>query len=453
MMRRKTRAALLVRMILAAFILSGCAGQGQEKEEEEPEPVLESVQAERDNPKIPKNKAGADSPYVNVDIYNEEEYRAFVGSLEEYLDCQFLQLNMHETDTVIYLDELLAYHNFSYLYIGSGGVISARNMDILKENPLEKIELDCIHAIEENIVSQMPALRDVEIWLDSSYTGALPAKELIHNTSCGEISMIWKDNRKYKVHMEEIAEWDEIDASLPGNNSYLKGLYVWNEEDCHYVSYEFCGEETEQACAAFICIRDRESYGEEYFDVLEVPVKSVEITWSGGSRMTRGDLNFDGYCDLVFMGWNRFPGEGYRECIGFLWNEKEQRYEWNSTVPKYYGGIDAERKRLIRSWTSAIEDDYFIYEYHDGIFTEKKLEVTYSMTEDRVTLQYYEEGVLLKRLDKIYKEDAKLYYITYEEDGIVTEKVMEEADYDNKYGSFMNLGKEYFPEFDFYAAG
>ena len=30
---------------------------------------------------------------------------------------------------------------------------------------------------------------------------------------------------------------------------------------------------------------------------------------------------------------------------------------------------------------------------------------------------------------------------------------MEEADYDTKYGSYHELGMEYFPEFDFYWAG
>ena len=71
----------------------------------------------------------------------------------------------------------------------------------------------------------------------------------------------------------------------------------------------------------------------------------------------------------------------------------------------------------------------------------------------RITWQYYEEGELLKSLEQNYDEDAKMYYITYEENGIVTEEVMEEADYDTKYGSDKELGLEYFPEFDFYSAG
>ena len=170
--------------------------------------------------------------------------------------------------------------------------------------------------------------------------------------------------------------------------------------------------------------------------------------------MLLDDINFDGYLDLIFTGWNRHSGDLPRQCIGFLWNEKEQRYEWNDTVPKHYRGTDDEQKRVIDIYTSSLQDDYFIYEYHDGIFTEKRLEVIGSMTDYYLIIwQYYEEGEMLKRLEKTYDEDAKLYYITYEENGIVTEVVMEEADYDSKYGSYSDLGKEYFPEFDFYWAG
>lgn len=477
---KKTQAGIMISLI--AFVLSGCAGQEQEMEE--PELVMESVQAEEQEEaeadgaeetegteepeeveepsvegstsKIPKNVEliGSSADIVSVDIHGEGEYRAFVNSLEKYRDCFELRLDMKETDTVVYLDEILAYHNFSYLSIFSGGVIAVRNMDNLKETPLEVLELNRIHAIEENVVSQLPAWRDVEIRLDSDYTGVFPAKKLAHNTNCANIAMIWEDNKKYEAHLEELAEWDEINASMSENDSYLKGLYVWNEEEYNYTSYEFCEEETEQASAAFICIKDRESYGEKYFDVLEVPVESVEVTWSGGRRMMRDDLNFDGYYDLVFMGWNWFSGDPQGQCIGFLWNENEQKYEWNVTAPKHYRGVDDERKIIIDIYTSALQDDYFIYEYHDGMFTEKKLEVMGSLTDYYfIAWQYYEDGKLLKRLEKNYDEDTKLYHITYEENGIVTEKVMEEADYDNQYDSYSDLGEEYFPEFDFYWKG
>lgn len=469
---------------LTAMVLSGCAGQEQGMEE--PETVTESAQAEEpdeaevdrtvgeiketegieeteeaeepfaesDNSNVPKNTASETSSYVKVEIHNEEEYRGFVSSLEEYLDRHFLILDMQETDTVIYLDEILAYHNFRSLSISCGGIISAQNIDNLQENPLEEIDLYHTYAIEENILSQMPALQNIEIWLNSGYIGVMPAKELIHNTDCNNIAMIWDDDKKYEVHLEELAEWDEINTALLENNSYLKGVYVWNEDDYNYISYEFCEEETENACDVFICIKDRESYGEKHFDILEVPVENVDMFWSGGSRMMLDDINFDGYRDLIFMGWNRHPFDLPSHCIGFLWNEKEQRYEWNATVPKNFRKIDDERKRITNSNPSSLLDKYFIYEYHDGVFTEKKLEVIWSLTEHGLIIwQYYEEGELLKRLEENYDEETKLYNITYEENGMVTEEVLEEADYDNKYGSYSDLGMEYFPEFDFYWAG
>lgn len=441
---KKLQAGIMI--ALTALALSGFAGEGQEMEE----PSVEGSTS-----KIPKNVEliGSSADIVSVDIHGEGEYRAFVNSLEKYRDCFELRLDMKETDTVVYLDEILAYHNFSYLSIFSGGVIAVRNMDNLKETPLEVLELNRVHAIEENVVSQLPAWRDVEIRLDSDYTGVFPAKDLAHNTNCANIAMIWEDNKKYEAHLEELAEWDEITASMSENDSYLKGLYVWNEGEDNYISYEFCEEETEQACAAFICIKDRESHGGKYFDILDVPVQSVDVTWSGGRRMWRDDLNFDGYSDLVFMGWNMFSGDSPRQCICFLWNEKEQKYEWNATAPKHYGRPYDEQKRIIDIYTSALQDDYFIYEYHDGIFTEKKLTVIFPMEGGQVIWQYYEDGELLKRLEETKAEESKLYHITYEENGIVTEKVMEEADYDNQYDSYSDLGEEYFPEFDFYWKG
>ena len=57
----------------------------------------------------------------------------------------------------------------------------------------------------------------------------------------------------------------------------------------------------------------------------------------------------------------------------------------------------------------------------------------------------------MKRLEENFDEETKLYYITYEENGIVTEEVIEKNDY--KYINYTELGKEYFPEFDFYWAG
>ena len=265
--------------------------------------------------------------------------------------------------------------------------------------------------------------------------------------------MIWDDDRKEEVNLEEFTEWDEMNAILPENIRYLKAIFVLNEEDYDYISYEFCGEEAKQDCEAFICIKDMETHGEKYFDILEVPVENIWMYWLDviPGRMRLMDMNFDGYRDLIFLGNN----DAYDWCIGFLWNEKEQRYEWNATVPKFFEWVDTDRKRIEYSYANSIyEEYYFIYEYNGSAFTEKKLEVISSRTDYyQIAWQYYEDGKLTKRLEVNCDEDTKLYYITYEENGIVTEKVMEEADYDYKYDLYSDLGQEYFPEFDFYLLG
>lgn len=420
---------------------------------------IQEANEEIKNRNMPEIEVSRDSCFIKAKIHNEEEYQAFVDCLEEYTESFSLTLYLEETDTVIYLDDILAYQNFEFLDIYYGGTISARNIEILNTSPVRDIELHHPYAIEKNILSQMSNLQYITIRIDSQYNGALPAKELLQNTDCASVVVIWDDEGKGEVNLEELTEWDKINATLAKNDCYLRGLYVLNEDDYNYISYEFCdrGEERitceTKECEVFICIKDRGSYGEKYFDILEVPIESIDtLSWHEGRRMRLEDMNFDGYRDLIFCGYNDLMESNH--CIGFLWNEKEQRYEWNATVPKDYRRIDDKRKRIINVYPSYLLDEYFIYEYHDGIFTEKKLEVISSLTNCYlITWQYYEEGELLKRLESNYDEETKLYYIIYEENGIVTEEVMEKADYDNKYDSYSDLGKEYFPEFDFYWAG
>ncbi|MDE5598254.1 MAG: hypothetical protein K2J04_10525, partial [Lachnospiraceae bacterium] len=344
------------------MILSGCAGQEQEMEE--PETVTESVQIEEpgeveealaksDNLNMPEIEVSHDFFSMKVTIQNEEEYQAFVDCLEEYTESVSLTLNLKETDTVIYLDDILAYQNFLFLTINNGGTISARNMEILSESPLRDIELRHICAIGRDVLSQMPNLENITILIDSQYNGIFPAKELLQNTDCASIVVKWDDEGKEEVNLEELTEWDEINAMLSEDNCYLKALYVSNEDDYNYISYEFRvrGEEKgnlceANECEAYICIKDRESYGEKYFDILEVPFGSNDtLSWLDGRRVRLEDINFDGYCDLIFVGHND-PIGTHHGCIGFLWNEKEQRYEWNATVPKHIGWIDDERKRI-----------------------------------------------------------------------------------------------------------
>ena len=69
-------------------------------------------------------------------------------------------------------------------------------------------------------------------------------------------------------------------------------------------------------------IKDRESYGEKYFDILEVPVENIEISWLDGRRVRLDDVNFDGYRDLIFVGDNDLMG-GYRTVSSILLNKNQ----------------------------------------------------------------------------------------------------------------------------------
>ena len=178
--RKRLQSCILIS--LTAMILSGCAGQRQEMEEtetvtentqaEEPDEVeadgaveeieeteeAEEVLAESENPNMPEIEVSRDSFSMKVKIHNENEYQAFVDCLEEYTESVSLTLFLEETDTVIYLDDMLTYQNFTFLKVYHGGTISARNMEILNDSPVRDIELRHIYAIGEDVLSQMSNL-------------------------------------------------------------------------------------------------------------------------------------------------------------------------------------------------------------------------------------------------------------------------------------------------------
>lgn len=83
----------------------------------------------------------------------------------------------------------------------------------------------------------------------------------------------------------------------------------------------------------------------------------------------------DGYRDLFFVGHNDLMGYCNR-CIGFLWNEKEQKYEWNAAVPKYFDGIDTERKRILYVGGLSAFDE-FQQRVRIGIFSGIKVHAEY----------------------------------------------------------------------------
>lgn len=81
----------------------------------------------------------------------------------------------------------------------------------------------------------------------------------------------------------------------------LERIYRLNDEDYSYTSYEFYNhyeESRTEISAAFICVNDRKSNGEEYFDIIDVPTDKFlnylflrdTYPWVSVSD----DLSFDG---------------------------------------------------------------------------------------------------------------------------------------------------------------
>lgn len=395
--------------------------------------------------------------YVNVKIENEDMYKELINQLENYTDYSLLYLDLSETDTTIFLDEILVYSNFGYIEIKNGGIISARNMDKFAEQSLSDLELYHVSAIEEGVLQNIPVTDKIRIYLDERYEGDFALKELLNNSECTDIAILWdyineKTDMIYdpEISRGNLKEWDYFDSVLTGKNKCLKGIYKLNFENYSYISYEFFEEDEAENWEVYICVKDRESQGEQYYDILSIPSESLsDLCQHRGCRIYINDINFDGYDDIIFVRHNDTL-EVYNQCIGFLWDEEEKKFKLNVTVPRYFSHIDAERKRLTESMSSSVfEDDYYIYEYKDGEFVEKKLEVRSSRMDDSwIRWYYYEEGELTKTLEILSQPEDNTHHLLYEENGkIIEEKVLEEFLY------YADIGKEYFPEFDFYNAG
>ena len=279
----------------------------------------------------------------------------------------------------------------------------------------------------------------------------MPVKELLDNRECRNIVLLWDggtdaqglikegehpfDNRKGE---------DILVTAAEGKNRRLNGMYRQNEGNYSYTSYEFFRGDT--MWEVFLGVEDRAGRGEEYFDMLRVPQERLpDIMELDGHRISLADVNFDGHEDLVFLGWNDGMNL-YWQSVVWLWEKNTGRFELCGTAPSCFDRVDAEKKRLTNTETNGIhEEDYYIYEYHDGAFREKHLEVRYTDYGD-VIWGYYEEGELLERLYLSGKGDDR-HYIYHGKGGeMEVSKAPEDVRFDD-------IGKEFFPEFDFYFFG
>ena len=404
--------------------------------------------------------------YLTVKIQTQEEYERFIGRLEEFTDRDSLSMNLGETDTTIYLDEILAYQNFKWLYVRNGGTISFKDTQILTY-PIRSIELSHVSAIEESLLGHIISddsyvQYGLRIELDNRYLGKLPIEELLNYKDCRDVMLVWDDNTEgeglldVQEGMESLKEWDYLQSVWEETGGCLKGIYSLNDEEYSYTSYEFYHHYEEswpESCALFICVKDRKSNGEEYFDIIDIPAdkfmdKDSLCRGTSVNRLTRwSDLNFDGYMDLEFHSRNNdsFDPRGY---ITFLWDVEEQRFKLCESAPEYYDHVDTERKRITRSNTDAWGDDYYIYEYKDKVFIEKHIEIrAVDMYWKNVTEQFLEDGELIARLERVTDEDGFEHYF-YEEIGGTREEIQIESDL-----SFHRVSEIFFPEFDFWKYG
>ena len=401
---------------------------------------------------------------VETKIRNEEEYEGFISRLEELTGYKYLWIDLEENSTTIYLDEVLTYNNFEFLQIKNGGSISFKDTQILNY-PIHTIELSHVFSIEKDLLSHIISGKlfvqyNLVIELDNRYSGKLPIEELLDYKDCMNVILVWDGNTEggalfdVRGNMENLKEWDYLQSVQEATGGCLKGIYSLNDGDYCYTSYEFYNhyeESVPEVCAAFICVKDKESNGEEYFDIIDVPTdKFLNYLFLRDTYPRVGvgdDLNFDGFNDLVFMGRNDgiYP---YWSFITFLWNEEKQRFILDESTPITIDRVDTERKRLTHSNVSSLEDDYYIYEYRDRVFTEKHLEIKIEdMYGKRVTEKYFEDGELIAQLERATDEDGSIHYF-YEKIGGNREEIQVESGL-----SFHRVSGIYFPEFDFWKYG
>ena len=205
------------------------------------EDVVENI---RDMPEIEI----VDSSIVSVKIKNEEQYKGFVSRLGEFVHYNMLCVDLEETDTTIYLDEILDCQNFELVQIRNGGRISVKDVQDFTY-PMVEIALNHIFAVEEDVVKCLIScdtysLKVFAIELDNRYSAKLPIKELLNFQDCTDVILIWDDDTEgaglldVQENMENLREWDYLQSVPEADVGCLKGIYRLNDGDYSYTSYE-----------------------------------------------------------------------------------------------------------------------------------------------------------------------------------------------------------------------
>ena len=281
---------------------------------------------------------------------------------------------------------------------------------------------------------------------------------MLHDVDCTNIKLKWEGNAKGsgllegQKGMENLKEWDylrsmqerEEQNSDIQRRGCLKALYRYNNGDYSYTSYEFYRNYRNwvEFDDGFICIKDRENDGEDYFDIMDVP--EIRDRFFLGTLYvdqrfcTSEDVNFDGYKDLIF--WQDHT-DSYDGCILFLWDETKQRLVFSESAPECISYVDEERERLI--FITGTGRDYYIYEADGNEFTEKRLNIVYdNAVGNHIVARYYVDDELIV---EVMEDEANPGHYIYEEIEGTREEIEAET--------LAQVVEIYFPDFDFYPAG
>lgn len=361
------------------------------------------------------------------------------------LTNSILNIRLSDMGKPVYLDEIINYYGCISVTIENGGVIMARDMVALENLPLQYLELHNILAVEEGILNHMPCLDTLKIILDEQYIGVIPLVDILENTKCANIIMLWNGEGEQGLLRggdfcdRFYEEWEYVEAMISETGSSLQGIYRLNEENTSYTSFEFYKQSSDiHPCGAFISRRS----GENNFDVLLIPEERLPDVYKGGrQRIYAGqDVNFDGYEDIIFVGKNSGI-ELYFGCITFLWDEQNQRYAISETAPQNFTRYNSEMEWLGFYYSKGSnESTYYIYEYAEDEFIEKRLELKF--LEDEIVWYCFENNKLVKTLKLYYDNGNSDYAVYIEGDAIVEEDLKED---------YWSMGQKYFPEFDLQA--
>lgn len=302
-MREMVRRRILwieIIMLWNAFLLTGCS-QGSSSDQEElcenktiAESGVEQQGANLDMPAIESYPDGN----VSVEMDSQAQYTEWLSQMENYTDCIGLRLNLLESDVTVYLDEILAYDNFKHVTIENGGAISVRGGGAINAHMLEKITLDQIYSIDERLTDCVPDHIIVRIRISDQGKGNISAEKLLTDTDCQNLAVQWCAGEQ-EVFYDHLAEGDRLRTAMMEEQQVLGGFWKLVSGGYSYTEYEFNNPDTGKVSEAFICIKDQESNGDNYFDIVTIPAESIqELSYVERERMRLGDINSDGLMEI-----------------------------------------------------------------------------------------------------------------------------------------------------------